>query len=338
MPGKTTIRTVAERAGISVGTVSRVLNEHPAVDREIREKVTRAIAELGYEPNLLARNMRRQSTLTIGCIIRDISIPALSNFVKAAQETLIEADYGLIVANSDAKADRERKLMRRFAQHQADGLILSLGSEVNTPDLQALARRRFPVVLLDRDGPDWTDRVLADHRTGTRRAVQHLLSLGHRRIALLTGDDAIYPSRARALGYHEAMDAAGVPMPERLLRSASFLQAFGQSETATLLTAPQRPTAVIAGGMDMLPGVLRAVRAAGLRIPQDISLVATSDTALGQLSQPSIAVVDWDLGELGRLAARLLLDRVHLQQNPSPRRIMISTEFLPRESCARPPT
>lgn len=330
---------MAAEAGVSVGTVSRVLNRHPAVDADIRNKVETAMSRLGYEPNLLARSMRQQKSMTVGCIIRDISIPALGAFAKSAQDTLFDADYSLVVGNSHGMAEREAKLISRFVHTQADGLILSLTTEGNPDYLQALQRKNYPVVLIDREGPDWADAVIADHETGTRQAVGYLLGLGHRNIALITGAGETFPARARALGYRAAYRAAGLSADEGLVRDESYLAEYALSELSTLLRSRDRPTAVLAGGMDMLPGVLRAIRNSRLSIPDDISVVASSDNTLTQLATPSIGVVRWDLAEVGRTAARLLLKRItNGSAARSPQRVMVSTEFLPRESCAPPRT
>ncbi|MFV0512116.1 MAG: LacI family DNA-binding transcriptional regulator [Jhaorihella sp.] len=335
MTQKLTIKSVAKEAGVAVGTVSRVLNKHPAVDKAIREKVEAAIAQLGYQPNLLARSMRQQKSMTIGCIIRDISIPALAAFAKSAQNALFDADYSFVVGSSEGQVDREEKLVRRFADAQIDGLLLSLTTEVDLPYLQTLRDSRLPIVLIDREGPAWADAVVANHESGTRQAVNYLVQLGHKRIALITGSDNTFPARARLKGYLTALRENGVEPDARLIRNMSYLPEYAFSELSALLGQKKPPTAVVAGGMDMMPGILTAIRNSGLEIPQDISVVAASDNDLVRLSAPPIGVVTWDLGEVGRIGARLLLSSI-CERNVERERnlVIVPTEFLPRSSCA----
>jgi LacI family transcriptional regulator len=165
----------------------------------------------------------------------------------------------------------------------------------------------------------------------------HLLSLGHRRIALITGRDDIFPARERISGYRAAHAARGVAVDSLLLRPGSFQADHGFSTMAELLAAPQPPTAVIAGGIDMLSGVIKAIRAKGLRIPQDISVLGSGDSSLAELHSPPVSVDRWDQAEVGRVAANLLLDRIAGRSTASPRHVLLPSEFVLRESTAAPP-
>jgi LacI family transcriptional regulator len=292
---------------------------------------------LGYEPNFLARNMRNQKTMTVGCVIRDISIQPLGSFVKSVQDILFDDNFMLVIGNSHGDVAREKQLINHFMRTQAEGLILSLGTERNEDYFISLQKRRYPVVLLDREGPSWADSVLADHENGTKQAVSHLLGLGHRDIVLLTGGNETFPGRARLSGYLSAFKAAGIAVNPNMIRNRSYLPEFAFSELSSLLHSSERPSAVIAGGIEMLGGVLSAIRSAGLVVPRDISVVAVSDDGLAQFASPAIGIVRWNLGEVGRLVAGLLLERIGESAHKAPpRRIKVPTEFVPRESCAPP--
>jgi LacI family transcriptional regulator len=331
-----TIRDVARAAGVSVGTVSRVLNRNDTVRAEIQKRVHDAIDALGYSPSHVARSMRSRSTLTVGCIIREISIPPLAAFVRAAHDVLHEEGYALLLTNSEGNVERERELLKRLSRRQADGIILGHYTPVDAEFDRFLRTLNVPIVLVDRDQPDWADAVCADHYHSFRRITDHLLSLGHRRIAIITGPEELYPAREWLRGYRSAHEAAGVPVDPELVGTGSFLAKYGFTLMSGLLSRRALPTAVIAGGIDMLGGVLRAIRAKDCEIPRDISVVAASDSDLAELHNPPISVERWDHAEVGRIAVSLLLDRVAGRSGPEPRHILLPTEFVFRKSTAPP--
>jgi LacI family transcriptional regulator len=335
-----TIRDVARTAGVSIGTVSRVLNRNSTVHADIRQRVDRAIDELGYTPSSVAQSMRSRTTQTIGCIIREISIPPLAAFVRAAHDVLHEAGYALLLTNSEGNAEREQELLRRLDRRQADGILLGHYSPLTAEFDGFLRDLNIPIVLVDRDKPAWADSVAADHFHSARRITDHLLSLGHRRIAIITGPEALFPGGERLRGYRAAHQERGVAIDPQLVSDASFLAKSGFSFMSGLLGQGDRPTgrptAVIAGGIDMLDGVLSAIRARGLSIPQDISVVGAGDSSLAELHTPPISVSHWSQTEVGRIAAEMLLDRILRRATGSARHVLVPTEFVFRESTAPP--
>jgi len=333
---KLTIRDVARSAGVSVGTVSRVLNRNETVRADIRARVHQAIETLGYAPNFVAQSMRSRTTQTIGCIIREISIPPLAAFVRAAHDVLHEAGYALVLTNSEGNAERERELLKRLTRRQADGILLGQYSPL-TAEFDAFLRTlNVPIVLVDRDEPVWADSVSADHFHSAKRIADHLLSLGHRRIAIITGPEDLLPARERLRGYRAAHAERGVTIDRELVSATSFLSKSGFSFMSGVLGNREPPTAVIAGGIDMLDGVLRAIRAKGLAIPRDISVVGAGDSSLAELHTPPISVSHWDHAEVGRIAAEMLLERISGHAAPEPRHVLLPTEFVFRESTAAP--
>ncbi|MBX9588046.1 MAG: substrate-binding domain-containing protein [Hyphomonadaceae bacterium] len=333
-----TIKDVARVAGVSVGTVSRVLHANSRVGEKLRIRVQKAIDDLGYVPDAVAQSMRIGITHTIGCVLREINIPVLGAFVKAAHDVLDEAGFSLVITNSEGRRDREFELLRRMSRRQTDGAMIGPYTPI-AGDFEAFLKDLpIPIVLIDRDVPPWLDAVMADHAHGTRVAAQHLLKLGHRRIAIITGPNELYPARERLRGYKEAFDLEGLQPDPSLVLASSFVAGAGFRHTSSMLAHTQRPTAIIAGGMDMLSGVLRAIRARGLRVPEDISIVASSDSELAELYRPPIGVVRWDLAEVGRVAAELLLDRIKNRAAPLPRHVLLPTEFTARQSIGPSPT
>jgi LacI family transcriptional regulator len=329
-----TIRDVARAAGVSLGTASRVLNGHKSVSPDMRGRVERAILDLGYRPDAVAQSMRRGATQTIGIVIRDITVPVLAGFVKSVQDVLYEAGYTLIIAGSEDRPDRELDILEVLSRRRVDGLIMTTASERDVLLLEAREAVHMPVVLLDRESPAGFDAVVVAHREGTRRAVSHLLELGHRRIALLTGSETVRPAAERVLGYQDAFRERGLELDPELIRARSFTADYAYLESSALFGQRAPPSAIIAGGIAMLPGVLRAVRAYSLRIPEDIAVVGGSDSDLAELATPPITVVRWSYAELGKAAAQLLLDRIQGGPEAPPRRIKFPTELVIRSSCA----
>jgi LacI family transcriptional regulator len=335
---KTTIREVARAAGVSVGTVSRVLNANAKVQPHLRQKVEQAIAELGYSPNAVAQSMRFRTTHTIGCVIREINIPALANFVRAAHDVLDEAGYSLLLSNSEGRREREQELLARLSRRQADGIMIGPYTPMSTEFDAFLRGLEIPIVLVDRDEPSWADAVMTDHAQGMRAATEHLLNLGHRAIALITGDVSLYPARARVRGFEDAFRGRGLEPDPRMIHTGSFLPSEGFRYSSSISASRDRPTAIIAGGIGMLPGVLRAIQVRGLRIPADISVVGSGDADLADLYAPPISLQRWDQAEVGRIAAGLLLDRILGRAGPEPRHVFLPNEFVARESTGPAPT
>lgn len=325
-----TIHDVAQMAGVSVGSVSRVLNKKSTVNLTIRRKVEHAIDELGYRPNAAAQNLRRRLTHTVSCVIREINIPALASFVSAAHDVLDSAGFSLLLSNSDGRPERERELLSRLSRRQADGILAALYSPLDNDFDDFLKKLGVPLVLFDRYKPDWADGVTADHQHGTFLATDHLLGLGHRRIALLTGYPELYPAMSRIEGYEAAFRERSLAIPSGMIRAESFLAPQAFRTVSAMLASREPPTAIIAGGLNMMPGVLRAIKVRGLEIPRDISVIGTGDSDLSELYSPAITTIRWDQAEMGRTAAGLLLDRLLGQSSPEPRHVLLPTEFVVR--------
>ncbi|MCL4744358.1 MAG: LacI family DNA-binding transcriptional regulator [Burkholderiaceae bacterium] len=321
---------------MAVGTVSRVLGGYENVAPGIREKVRKTIEQVGFVPNAIAQSMRLGATRTIGLIVYDITVPALAAFVKSVQRECQDAGYVVLLANTGGDRSVEFGMLKTFAQRQTDGLIVTFGSE-GDPDLSAaLTETGIPIVLFERDTPAEFDRILADHEGGMYAATRHLLDIGHRRIALITGSPQIAAARSRLAGFRNAYSRAKLPFDEAIALSGGFSAAYGYEQAKLLLRDPNPPSAILAGGLSMLPGVLRAIDERGVRVPEQLSLIGIADAPLAEFLRPPIAAIRWDFVELGRLAAQLLLTRIDGSADAAARRLVLPTEFISRESCAPP--
>ena len=328
-----TIKEVALRAGVALSSVSRVLNDHPDVSTSMRARVLEAIAELGYEPNLLAASLRRGSSRTIGFIVPDLRNPLFGSIVTAAQEVLSRQGYAAVITTSISDAERDAEVARLLRHRQVDALIVSLADQTREDLIEELRRFRGPIVLLDRevDGLENASIVETDHGSGMEQATRHLLSLGHERVALLTGSLQVRPSAQRVQAFRKAYRESALAYPEDLVRPIGFDPEFGEHSTIELLRGPSPPTALIVGGNQLLTGVLRSLQRLGVRPGVDIAVVSCDDVPLSELHNPSITVIDRDVAEIGSSAARLALERLDDPDTP-PRRVVLPTTLVLRNS------
>lgn len=336
---RTTAREVARRAGVSVGTVSRVINGVPTVSAPVRERVQKAIDELGWVPSMVAQNMRGRATHMIGFIFPDLQNPLFASMIKGAEDVLTPEGYMLVVGSSDSLPERETALIDLFGQRHADGLIFTIAQEGAPAVLKSITNARFPVVMLERDAAvPSLETVGADHLGGTRRATRYLIDLGHRRIALLSGGRNTRVGRDRIKGFTQVHEQAQLEIDPALVRidNATAEYEYGMRETQLLLGLENPPTAIMALGRHLLRGVLTACRIMGVEIPRDVSLITSNDSDLAQLATPSISVIRYSSYDLGREAARLLLHRLRNGAPAKAARVEIPTELILRESCASP--
>jgi LacI family transcriptional regulator len=332
--GRSSMREVADMAGVAMSSVSRVMSGHPDVSPAMRERVMEAVERLGYQPDLLAQSLRRQATRSVGFVVGDISNPLLAEIALGAETTLRDAGYSMLLTNSENDPALDAGHVRLLMQRRVDGLLLSLASEEHPATVSTLAQLEAPVVLIDRDLPREVraSAVLSDHRTGMRAAVRHLLDLGHRRIGLILGQPMRF-SRERRLGLEDAYRERALEPTYRTLEG-ELGSAHGRSATSRLLDSAEPPTAIVAGGNQILIGTLEELLARGLRVGADISLVSCDAISITELFTPPIAVVRRDNRELGRRAAQLLLR--HLDGDDVRQEVVLPTEFVPRASCAPP--
>lgn len=338
--GTVKVKDVASEARVAVGTVSRVLNGHPSVSKELRERVERAIADLGYELDVTAQSMRGRSRL-VACAIRDFDIPRFALFIKEAEAVLRQADYTLLLTSTTNSPEVEISLIRALQKRRVEGVMMTISDESHSGVLETLATVQMPVLLIDRDHIETFDRVMADHRHGARLATAHLLGLGHRRIAMLVGDTKAFPSRSRVEGFHDAYTAAGAQLDPKLVREQVLSTDDAYRETTSLLNLLKPPTAIFVAAMDMLTGCLRALRTMNVAVGDQISIVAGSDSDLAELHWPPVTALEWDLAAMGRHAATMLLERMRGDMIETGRSLRLPTKLLIRESCkpfrARPP-
>jgi LacI family transcriptional regulator len=330
------MREVADLADVAISSVSRVLSGHPDVSAQMRERVLSAVRRLEYEPDFLAQSLRRGQTLSVGFVLADISNPLMADIVLGAEAIMRAAGYSLLLMNSENDPELDAAHIRFFQSRRVDGMILSLASETEPLTLETIAQAEGPSVMVDRAVPVdiGASAVVNDHRAGMEAAVDHLIDLGHRRIALITGSGAQLPGRERMEAMRAVVARRDEPV-EAIYRPGSFSAEHGEAAAREIFEASDPPTAIIAGGNQLLIGVLKVLRERSLRITRDVSLVTCDDVPLSELYEPPIASIGRDTVGLGRVAAELLLGR--LVAGEEPRTEVLPTTFTPRASCAPPP-
>ncbi len=331
------IKDVARSAGVAVSSVSRVLNDHPNVSTQMRERVLDAVAELGYERDLLGSSLRRGTTHSVGFLVSDMANTLFADMAKGAEGELQQAGYSLVVANSDGGPGRGERSIRLLSNRRVDGLLLAVSDETDAQVGRLLRELDMALVLLDRDirGLEQASAVLADHTAGMAAAIDHLADLGHRRIALIGGALTLRPYRKRLDAFKAAHRRRKVTVNPALIAMGSTSATFGEAAMTRLLAMPpdDQPTAVITGGNLLLVGALRALVANGIALGRDLSLITCDDVPLVELYQPPITVVARDAVEMGRVAARLVLERL---EGGAPRAVTLPTDLIVRASTAPP--
>jgi LacI family transcriptional regulator len=325
------MRDVAAVAGVSLKTVSRVVNEERGVSTALERQVREAIELLGYRPNVTASSLRRldRKTRTIALLLEDVANPLSSALHRAIEDVAVPRGMLVFAGSADEEPERARALLHAFVSRRVDGLIVvPVGRD---PSLM-LRERLFgrPIVFVDRPGPTAdADAVITDNRDGARAAVAHLVAHGHRRIAFLGDASWIWTASERRLGYLEALSAAGIPADPELvapdLRSAEAAEATARD----LLQRPDPPTALFTAQNLITIGGIRALQQLGRQ--HEVALVGFDDVMLGDLLQPPISVVAQDPVGLGRAAAELLFARLDGDRSP-PRRIVVPTRLVRRGS------
>lgn len=306
------LHDVARAAGVSVSTVSRAISRPELVNAQTLDRVQRVVAQTGFRLSRVARRLRtrRGPTNLIGLLIPDIQNPFFAEVARGVEDVAQAHGYVTMLANSDEDAARESRFLDVMRDESVDGVILpavSGGGEA----VERLAHARIPVVYVDRRPPRITgDTVVIDNERGARDATEHLLGLGHRRIAFIQGRPDLSTSRERLAGYRGALEDAGVAYEPALVGAGDGRQASGDDLARALLGTQARPTALLAGNSLMTMGALTAIHSMGLRIPDDVALIGYDDMPWAQVVDPPLTVVRQPAHAIGRRAMELLLRRV----------------------------
>ena len=327
------IKDVASKAGVSVATVSRVLNNNPRVKSPARARILAAIDQLGYQPSGIARNMRSQSVRVIGLVISDIQNPFFTTLVRAVEDVAYENQYTVLLCNSDEDLQKEQLYIDVLSRERVAGaIIVPTGKDAFTPLLNA----RVPVVMVDRIVADRVaDAVVLDNVAGAFAATKHLIELGHRRIGLVGAPTSVSVGRERQRGYEKALRASKLKLDPNLICIGNFKEQGGYQAARALLERDPRPTAIFAVNNLMTLGACQAIAEKRLRIPKDISVIGFDDMPWFALLTPPLTAVRQPTYEIGVQAARLLFARMQDSTRAVETRVL-KPELIVRGSTASP--
>jgi LacI family transcriptional regulator len=329
-----TVREVARRAGVSAMTVSRVVNGSGRVRPETRLAVERVISAVGYVPNGLARALTSRKTGIVGLMVPDVGNPFFAPVVRGVESIARRAGFRVIVCNSESNLAYEGEYIADMLRHRVEGLLIAPVGDDSRAQLLRLERHRTPFVLIDRSvsGVE-SDLVQGDSVGGARRLVEHLISLGHRSIAIIAESLGVSTARDRRRGYREALSAAGIAFEPQLLFETSVDIPGGYRAMQTLLGLEHRPTAVFATNNLTAVGAVKAIREHGLGVPDDIALVAFDDIEHVAILSPFLTVMPQAPETFGVIAAQLLVERINGRGSEQRRVVILPSHIIVRESC-----
>jgi LacI family transcriptional regulator len=326
-----TIRDVAEAAGVSVSTVSRVLNDKDDVAPETYEKVQGVIQQMGYTSSLAARSMRSRHTNVIGLIVPDVADPFTIQVMRGVNRAIASFDYDLIAYTSGSirrhsTAERERYFVSLLNGSITDGIVIV------TPYATSFSTAA-PVVAVDpnNESPDCPSVISTNH-AGALAAMEYLIGLGHRRIGFVGGRPDLQSAKRRLRGYLDALAQAGIPPEQALIEEGDFTTDMGRLCAQRLLSLPEPPTAIFAANDQSAIGTMEAVREAGLRIPGDLSVVGFDNIPESAYINPSLTTVDQFIDRLGSVATEMLIDLIQGKLLDSDQ-YKVETQLIVRDSC-----
>ncbi|ONI71336.1 LacI family transcriptional regulator [Actinosynnema sp. ALI-1.44] len=328
-----TINDVATKAGVSTATASRALNGKSTVDPALASRVLAAAAELGYQPNGPARNLRRQETAVLALIISDVENPFFTSIARGVEDVAQAEGYSVVLCNSDESPEKERRYIDVAIQERVAGVVLSPTGTTTTVDL--LTARRTPLVAVDRALPSAAaDMVLVDTRSAAEQATTHLITQGYERIGCVTGPAGIPTANDRLAGYKDALRAAKRRTTAKLVRRSEYRADGAYEATIDLLNSPERPDALLVANSTMAIGVLEALSTMDLRMGEDVGVVAFDDAPWAPLVNPPLSVVSQPAYDIGKVAAQLLLARIADSTLPYTTTTLSAT-LIPRGSSTR---
>ena len=329
-----TMQDVAKRAGVSAMTVSRVVNGREGVDSETQRRVEETIRALDFVPNRIARGLVSQKTQTIGLIVPDVVNPFFAPVVRGAESAARKAGYRVLLCNSEGDLRLEREYIDDLVAHRVEGLLLAPASDRSRSSILSLLRGGFPLVLIDRTLPNADcDLIVSDSANGARRLVEHLIAVGHREIAHVTDAEDTSTGRERLRGYRDALEAAGIPFQSELVIQTTVDRIGGYRAAQEILARVPLPTAVFTVNNMTAVGTMEALRERGLSVPKDMGLVCFDDVEHLAVLSPFLTVIDQPAETFGSLGAQLLLERMSGKASSRPRRIVLQTDLIVRESC-----
>jgi len=333
-----TIHDVARKAGVSASTVSRVISGSPLISPETQARVRQAMEELDYIPNAIARSLARQSSLTLAFSISRSAEQAFANpffpeVIRGCAGVAQERGYNLLLTTAPDQKTERQNCLTLVRERRVDGIILS-ASHVHDRVVEDLVSRGVPVVVIGRPNSSWEQLywVNNDNVESARQATRHLIALGHRQIAFISGPPDLMVSRDRATGFREAMKEAGLKTSPKQMAAGAFTEEGGAQALEALWQKGAKFTAVVCADDMMALGVMRSLEEKGLQVPGDVAVVGFNDSPLAAYVRPALTTIRIPIYELGRAATSMLIDVIN-GRPPASNYQLLPTELIVRESC-----
>ncbi len=332
-----TIYDVAREAGVSMATVSRVVNNNPNVKPQTRKKVFEAIERLGYRPNAVARGLASKKTTTVGVVIPDISNSIFSEVARGIEDIANMYHYNIILCNADKKKEKEIRVVNTLLEKQVDGLLF-MGGAITDDHVQAFKTSSVPVVLCaTADEKRLIPSVDIDHEKAAYDAVNVLIQNGHKNIAMISGtlqDPA--NGFARYQGYKKALEDAGIPLREEYVRVGNYRYESGLELTNYFLELPERPTAIFAATDEMAIGAIHTLQDRGLKVPDDVSVISVDNIRMASMVRPQLTTVAQPMYDIGAVAMRLLTKLMNKETKDTAEltQVVLPHEVIHRNSVA----
>ncbi len=337
------IKDVAKRANVSITTVSHIINKTRYVSDELTERVNKAMEELDYHPNSLARGLRSGKTKTIGLVIPDISNQFFAEISRKIEDRGFENGYSVILCNTNDSPQKEKTYIDVLLAKKVEGIIF-ISTIVESNNIDKVMEFNIPTVVVDRIIKDIkSDTVLVNNSKGGYTATKYLLDLGHRRIGCIEGPSPITPSAQRVEGYRQALQEEGIKIDPDLIVTGDFRYESGNKAMRELLALPNPPTAVFACNDMMALGAIQAINDSGMNIPNDISVIGFDNIPFSETIYPTLTTMAQPIYEIANLIVDLLISRIKLhqqrirtsEQTPEYRHVVFETKLIERDSCKR---
>ena len=331
-----TMRDVADLAGVSITTVSHVVNSTRSVAPETRSRVLAAIERTGYTGDAIARSLVTGGTRSLGVAISLVANPYFAELIQAIENETARAGYTLVLVDTHDTAQAEQDAVRALRSRRVDGLLLTPSAGAGAALLPELRQLRIPTVLVDRLTVNQElDQVGPENVQATSALVRHLAELGHRRIAMISGAPGLATTAERVLGYRLGLGRSGLTWDETLVAEGESLSEPAQAALHRLLDLPNPPTAVVAGNNTMMVGLLHAARERGVRIGADLAVVGYDEVEWADLVRPGLTTMAQPIAEIGRTAVRMLLARI-ADPDRTPETVRLPPTLMHRQSCGCP--
>lgn len=330
-----TIYDIAKKANVSAMTVSRVINKSDKISEETKKKVEAIIKELNYFPNNSARNLITKKTKILSLMITDISNPFFTSVARGAEDKAMQMGYQLLLCNSDENFDKESKYMEMLISTGTDGVLIAPTNDSSKKDIRKLSKHGVPFVLIDRHIPGLDcDQVLSDNETSTRRLLEHLISQGHKRIAIINAPLDVSTARERHQAYLDTLKLHRIPIKEQLILVSQFRESDGSNSVQQLLDLPEteRPTAIFATNNFIGMSTMKSLQKQNINVPEEIAVVSYDGVPNYTENEPTLTVAEQPAYHFGYMGTQLLIERIEGTAPDQARKIVLPSEIRIRAS------